>query len=142
MTTISLAEEAAIRQRIQELRSRLPQETHEPREPLHTVVTKVFKDRAHHTKTVDIANAWHSVGKGIREAIRQGGEVTLRPLFPGEEPQEHKDYPSTKRIRELEAALGETLALLRDLPSSGGIVGLAVIEAAQDTLDKGKAGDQ
>lgn len=138
--TMPLHEEDAIRNQIAELRAKLPKEPHEPAEPLHAVVSKVFLDGAVHTRTVDLANEWKRVGSGIREAVRQGGEVVVRPLYVGEGVQEHKEYPSTRRIKALEEALGQTLALLRDLPDSGGIMGLATLEACQDVLDKGKAG--
>lgn len=138
--TMTLSEEETIRNQIAELRAKLPKEAREPAEPLHAVVTKVFRDGGNHTRTVDLANDWKRVGHGIRDTVKQGGEVTLRPLYTGEGVQEHKEYPSTKRIKALEDALGQTLDLLRDLPDSGGIVGLATIEACQDVLDTGKAG--
>lgn len=139
MSEMSLTEEMDLRARIAALKAQLPREPHEPSEPLQAVVTKVFLDGAVHTRTVDIANEWKRVGHGIREAVRQGGEVTLRPLYSGEGVQEHKEYPSTKRIKALEGALGQALELLRELPHSGGIVGLAVMEACQEVLDAGKA---
>lgn len=123
--TMSLSEEDAIRARIAELRARLPLEHHEPAEPLQAVVTKVFPDGAVHTRTVDIANEWKRVGHGIREAVRQGGEVTMRPLFPGEGVQEYKEYPSTKRIKALEEAVSRFLelrdALVESMGTEGGI---------------------
>jgi len=123
--TMSLSEEDAIRARIAELRARLPREHHEPAEPLQAVVTKVFPDGAVHTRTVDIANEWKRVGHGIREAVRQGGEVTMRPLFPGEGVQEYKEYPSTKRIKALEEAVSRFLelrdALVESMGTEGGI---------------------
>ena len=137
--TMSLSEEDAIRARIAELRARLPREHHEPAEPLQAVITKVFPDGATHTRTVDIANEWKRVGHGIREAVRQGGEVTMRPLFPGEGVQEHKEYPSTKRIKALEEALEEAIAALRGDLRFHRSVDLA-IESLQAVLDAGKAG--
>lgn len=128
--TMSLSEEDAIRARIAELRARLPREHHEPAEPLQTVVTKIFPDGAVHTRTVDIASEWKRVGHGIREAVRQGGEVTMRPLFPGEGVQEHKEYPSTKRIKALEALVDRVARLNPDAGEVGpGMLAQLVTEA-------------
>lgn len=138
--SMPLCQEQAIKDKIAALKAQLPPLVHEPSEPLHAVISKVFSDGATHTRTGDIANDWKRVGNSIRDAVKQGGEVVLRPLYAGEVPQEAKEYPSTKRIKALEGALGQALELLRELPHSGGIVGLAVIEACQDVLDAGKAG--
>ena len=116
--SMPLCAEQVIRDRIAELKAKLPQMPHEPSEPVHAVVSKVFPDGANHTRTVDLANDWKRVGGSIRDAVKQGGEVVLRPLYAGEEPKEKKDYPSTKRIRELEA-LVERVARLR--PEAGEI---------------------
>lgn len=116
---MTLNEEDAIRAQIAALKEKLPPIPHEPAEPLQAVVTKVFPDGATHTRTVDIANEWKRVGHGIREAVRQGGEVTLRPLFPGEGVQEYKEYPSTRRIKALEALVDRVARLNPDAGEIG-----------------------
>jgi hypothetical protein len=123
--TMSLSEEDTIRNQIAELRAKLPKEPHEPAEPLHAVVSKVFLDGAVHTRTVDLANEWKRVGTGIREAVRQGGEVVVRPLYAGEGVQEHKEYPSTRRIKALEEEASKLHelrdALVDSMGTEGGI---------------------
>lgn len=136
---ISLTEEMDIRTRIAELKARLPKEPHEPSEPLHTVVSKVFRDGATHTRTVDIANDWKRVGGSIREAVRQGGEVVMRPLFPGEEVQEHKEYPSTRRIVALEHLVDRVARLNPEAGEIGAGMLASLVEEARGLMEpKGK----
>jgi hypothetical protein len=115
--TMPLCAEQAIRDQIAELKAKLPAIPHERAEPLHVVVSRVYKDGASHIRTEDIANDWKRVGGSIRDAVKQGGEVVLRPLYSGEQPLEVKEYPSTKRIRALEEALER---LLRHSHNFGG----------------------
>lgn len=123
--TMPLSEEDAIRNQIAELRAKLPKEPHEPAEPLHAVVSKVFLDGANHTRAVDLANEWKRVGGSIRDAVKQGGEVVLRPLYAGEQPLEVKDYPSTRRIKALEEEASKLHelrdALVDSMGTEGGI---------------------
>jgi len=112
--TISVSDEAEIHNRIAALKTLLPpREPKEPTAPMHTVVTKVFLDRGTHTRTVDLANDWGRVGSSIRDAVKQGAEVTLRPLYPGESGAEVKHYPSAERIKVLEEAIREVVEDLR-----------------------------
>lgn len=121
--TMPLHEEQVIRDQIATLKAQLPPMPHEPSEPLHAVVSKVFPDGANHTRTVDLANDWKRVGGSIRDAVKQGGEVVLRPLYAGEQASETKDYPSTKRIRELEALV----VRVARLPPEAGEIGPGVL---------------
>lgn len=136
--SMPLCQEQAIKDKIAALKAQLPPLVHEPSEPLHAVVSKVFSDGATHTRTVDIANDWKRVGNSIRDAVKQGGEVVLRPLYAGEVPQEAKEYPSTKRIKALESALSDALGVLQGLP--GAAMWSGTIGSCQGVLDAGKAG--
>lgn len=137
--TMPLHEEQAIRDQIQALKAKLPPIPHEPTEPLHAVVSKVFQDGANHTRTVDLANDWKRVGGSIRDAVKQGGEVVLRPLYAGEQPLEVKDYPSTKRIRELEALVVRVSRLHPEAGEIGPGMLASLVEEARGLM-AGKAG--
>lgn len=141
---LSPEEEARIRESIAALKEKLPPVSHEPAEPLHAVVTKVFVDGANHTRTVDLANDWKRIGHAIRDAVKQGGEVTLRPLYPGEGVQEHKEYPSTRRIRALEEALAEAIGMAETGEPRGiGAVGYGfALDRVRKVLDAGKPLDK
>ena len=131
---MSLTEEMSIRAKIQDLRAQLPPVSHEPVEPLHAVVTKVFVDGANHTRTVDLANDWKRVGHAIRDAVKQGGEITLRPLYPGEGVQEHKEYPSTKRIKALEVLVDRVARLNPDAGEIGPGMLVQLVEEARGLM--------
>ena len=137
--TMTLSEEDTIRNQIAELKAKLPPIPHEPSEPLHAVVSKVFPDGANHTRTVDIANDWKRVGGSIRDAVKQGGEVVLRPLYAGEQPLEVKDYPSTKRIRELEALVVRVSRLHPEAGEIGPGMLASLVEGARGLM-AGKVG--
>lgn len=132
--TIPLCQEQAIRDQIATLKAQLPPVAHEPAEPLHAVVTKVFVDGANHTRTVDLANDWKRVGHAIRDAVKQGGEVTLRPLYPGEGVQEHKEYPSTRRIRALEVLVDRVARLNPDSGEIGPGMLASLVEEARGLM--------
>jgi hypothetical protein len=100
-----------IQEQIAALKSRLPPREHESRDPLHAVVVKTFLDGASHSRTLDLNNEWAKAGHGIREAIKQGGEVVVRPLYPGEVVEEKKYYPGRERIKVLEALVGRVARL-------------------------------
>ncbi len=98
-----------IQDQIQALKAKLPPREHESRDPLHAIIVKTFLDGASHSRPMDLNNEWAKAGHGIREAIKQGGEVVVRPLYPGEVVQEQKYYPGRERIRVLDKALREVL---------------------------------
>lgn len=108
------SEEQRIRDQIQALKSLLPQPEPEPRDPLNVLVVKAFSDGATHSQARDVNNEWGKVGRGIRECLRQGGEVSMRPLDPKQEFQEHKYYPGRERLKELETFVGRVASLNRD----------------------------
>lgn len=132
--TMLPSEEETIRNQIAELRARLPPLPREPAEPLHAVVTKVFRDGGNHTRTVDLANDWKRVGHGIRDAVKQGGEVTLRPLYSGEGVQEHKEYPSTKRIKALEVLVDRVARLNPGAGEIGPGMLVQLVEEARELM--------
>jgi pyruvate/oxaloacetate carboxyltransferase len=133
--TMLPSEEETIRNQIAELRAKLPPLPREPAEPLHAVVTKVFRDGGNHTRTVDLANDWKRVGHGIRDTVKQGGEVTLRPLYTGEGVQEHKEYPSTKRIKALEVLVDRVARLNPGAGEIGPWMLVQLVEAARELMD-------
>lgn len=100
---LTATEERHILDEIQKLKAKLPPRHQEPREPLHAVIVKTFPDGANHSRPMDLNNEWSKAGHGIREAIKQGGEVVVRPLYPGEVAQEQKYYPGRERLKILEA---------------------------------------
>jgi pyruvate/oxaloacetate carboxyltransferase len=132
--TMLPSEEETIRNQIAELRAKLPPLPREPAEPLHAVVTKVFRDGGNHTRTVDLANDWKRVGHGIRDTVKQGGEVTLRPLYTGEGVQEHKEYPSTKRIKALEVLVDRVARLDPGAGEIGPGMLVQLVEAARELM--------
>lgn len=126
-------EERLILEQIAALKAKLPPREQEPRESVHAVVVKTFLDGACHSRSVDIGTEWGKVGHGIREAIKQGGEVVMRPLYPGEVVQEQKYYPGRERIKELEAFVG---SLADPMEWMGGID--PIRERASKLMDKVK----
>jgi len=133
--SMPLCAEDAIRAQIAALQEKLPpREPREPAPPLHAVVTKVFLDGGTHTRTVDLANEWGRVGSGIRDAVKQGGEVTLRPLYPGESGAEVKHYPSAERIKVLEALVDRVARLNPDAGEIGPGMLVQLVEGARGLM--------
>lgn len=131
-------EERLILEQIAALKAKLPPREQEPRESVHAVVVKTFLDGACHSRSVDIGTEWGKVGHGIKEAIKQGGEVVMRPLYPGEVVQEQKYYPGRERIKELEAFTGRVCRLNRDAGEMGAGMLASLVDEARRLMGKGK----
>ena len=105
------SDEKRIWDQIHALQALLPRPEPEPRTPLDVLIVKTFSDGATHLQSRDVNNEWGKIGRGIRGCLREGGEVSMRPLDPKQEFQEHKYYPGRERIKELEEFVGRVAQL-------------------------------
>lgn len=133
------SDEKRIRDQIHALQALLQRPEPEPRTPLDVLIVKTFSDGATHSQSRDVNNEWGRIGRGIRECLRQGGEVSLRPLDPKQEFQEQKYYPSRERIKELEEFVGRIVRLNRDAGEMGAGMLAQLVDDAR-WLMKGKEG--